>query len=64
MMSVALVCAAAGIIVGVVNMGIGGMITQIVETLALSMKYALFPFGIIIYRLVIFHQKRRMDAVP
>lgn len=34
MMSVALACAAAGIIVGIVNMGIGGMITQIVEGLA------------------------------
>lgn len=31
MISVGLACAAAGIIVGVVNMGIGGMITQIVE---------------------------------
>ncbi len=36
MMSVALACAAAGIIVGVVNMGIGGMITQIVENLAMG----------------------------
>lgn len=34
MVSVALACAAAGIIVGVVNMGIGGMISQIVENLA------------------------------
>ncbi|WP_207681484.1 TRAP transporter permease [Desulfonema magnum] len=34
MMSVALACAAAGIIVGVVNMGIGGMISGIVEDLA------------------------------
>ncbi len=34
MISVALACAAAGIIVGVVNMGIGGMITQIVEDLS------------------------------
>jgi TRAP transporter 4TM/12TM fusion protein len=34
MMSVALACAAAGIIVGVVNMGIGGMISSVVETLA------------------------------
>jgi TRAP transporter 4TM/12TM fusion protein len=34
MVSVALACAAAGIIVGVVNMGIGGMITQIVETIS------------------------------
>jgi len=36
MMSVALACASAGIIVGVVNMGIGGMITTIVETLAMG----------------------------
>jgi TRAP transporter 4TM/12TM fusion protein len=36
MMSVALACGAAGIIVGVVNMGIGGMITQIVESLAMG----------------------------
>lgn len=34
MMAVALACAAAGIIVGVVNMGIGGMISGIVENLA------------------------------
>ncbi len=34
MISVALACAAAGIIVGVVNMGIGGMITQIVENIS------------------------------
>ncbi len=34
MMTVALACAAAGIIVGVVNMGIGSMIAEIVETLA------------------------------
>ncbi|PLX70991.1 MAG: C4-dicarboxylate ABC transporter [Denitrovibrio sp.] len=34
MVSVALATASAGIIVGVVGMGIGGMITQIVETLA------------------------------
>ncbi len=34
MMTVALACAAAGIIVGVVNMGIGSMISAIVETLA------------------------------
>ncbi len=34
MISVSLACAAAGIIVGVVNMGIGGMITQIVENLS------------------------------
>jgi TRAP transporter 4TM/12TM fusion protein len=36
MMSVSLACAAAGIIVGVVNMGIGGMISQIVENLAMG----------------------------
>jgi TRAP transporter 4TM/12TM fusion protein len=41
MMSVALACAAAGIIVGVVNMGIGGMIAQIVETLAMGNIYML-----------------------
>ncbi len=34
MMSVALACASAGIIVGVVNMGIGGMISSVVETLS------------------------------
>ena len=34
MMSVALACAAAGIIVGVVNMGIGGMIAGVVENLS------------------------------
>jgi TRAP transporter 4TM/12TM fusion protein len=34
MMSVALACASAGIIVGVVNMGIGGMISGIVESLS------------------------------
>jgi TRAP transporter 4TM/12TM fusion protein len=34
MMSVALACASAGIIVGVVNMGIGGMISGVVEILA------------------------------
>ena len=34
MIPVALACAAAGIIVGVVNMGIGGMISYIVESLA------------------------------
>ncbi len=34
MMSVGMACAAAGIIVGTVGMGLGGMITQIVETLA------------------------------
>lgn len=36
MMSVALACATAGIVVGVVNMGIGGMIAQIVEQLAMG----------------------------
>ncbi|MBU4318808.1 MAG: TRAP transporter permease [Proteobacteria bacterium] len=34
MVAVALACAAAGIIVGVVNMGIGGMISGVVESLA------------------------------
>ena len=34
MMSVALACASAGIIVGVVNMGIGGMISAVVEILS------------------------------
>ena len=34
MMSVALACASAGIIVGVVNMGIGGMISSVVESLS------------------------------
>lgn len=41
MMSVALACAAAGIIVGIVNMGIGGMITQIVENLSQGNIYLL-----------------------
>jgi len=41
MMSVALACAAAGIIVGIVNMGIGGMITQIVENLAMGNVFLL-----------------------
>lgn len=36
MMSVALACASAGIIVGVVNMGIGGMITGWVEVLSMG----------------------------
>jgi TRAP transporter 4TM/12TM fusion protein len=36
MIPVALACAAAGIIVGVVNMGIGGMISNIVENLAMG----------------------------
>jgi TRAP transporter 4TM/12TM fusion protein len=34
MVPVALACASAGIIVGLVNLGIGGMITQIVETMS------------------------------
>lgn len=34
MISVAIACATAGIVVGVVTMGIGGMVVQIVETLA------------------------------
>ncbi|MCP4755880.1 MAG: TRAP transporter permease [Proteobacteria bacterium] len=34
MISVGLACAAAGIIVGIVNMGLGGMISNIVENLA------------------------------
>ena len=34
MIPVALACATAGIIVGIVNMGIGGMISEIVESLA------------------------------
>lgn len=41
MMSVALACGAAGIIVGIVNMGIGGMITGIVEDLAMGNIYLL-----------------------
>jgi TRAP transporter 4TM/12TM fusion protein len=41
MISVALACAAAGIIVGVVNMGIGGMISFIVETLSMGNIYLL-----------------------
>jgi TRAP transporter 4TM/12TM fusion protein len=41
MISVALACASAGIIVGVVNMGIGGMIALIVETLAMGNIYIL-----------------------
>ena len=36
MIAVALACAAAGIIVGVVNMGIGGMISAIVENLSMG----------------------------
>ena len=36
MVAVGLACAAAGIIVGVVNMGIGGMIAQIVENLSMG----------------------------
>ena len=41
MVSVALACAAAGIIVGVVNMGIGGMISEIVEALSQGNIYML-----------------------
>ncbi|MCK4786685.1 MAG: TRAP transporter permease, partial [Desulfobacteraceae bacterium] len=41
MMSVALACAAAGIIVGVVNMGIGGMVSNIVENLSAGNIYLL-----------------------
>ena len=41
MIPVALACAAAGIIVGVVNMGIGGMIAEIVETLSMGNIYLL-----------------------
>ena len=36
MMAVALACATAGIIVGVVNMGIGGMISGVVESLSMG----------------------------
>lgn len=41
MMSVALACAAAGIIVGIVNMGIGGMISDVVEFLSKGNLYLL-----------------------
>ncbi len=41
MIPVALACAAAGIIVGIVNMGIGGMISEIVESLAGGNVYLL-----------------------
>lgn len=41
MMSVALACAAAGIIVGIVSMGIGGMISMVVESLAQGNIYLL-----------------------
>jgi TRAP transporter 4TM/12TM fusion protein len=41
MMSVALACGAAGIIVGVVNMGIGGMIADVVEYLSRGNLYLL-----------------------
>jgi len=41
MISVALACAAAGIIVGIVNMGLGGMIATIVENLAQGNVYLL-----------------------
>ncbi len=41
MISVALACAAAGIIVGIVSMGIGGMISMVVENLARGNIYLL-----------------------
>jgi len=41
MISVALACAAAGIIVGTVSMGIGGMISEVVESLARGNIYLL-----------------------
>ena len=41
MISVALACAAAGIIVGIVSMGIGGMISMVVENLAQGNIYLL-----------------------
>ncbi len=41
MVPVALACASAGIVVGIVNMGIGGMITEIVETLAMGNLFLL-----------------------
>ena len=41
MMAVALACAAAGIIVGIVSMGIGGMISDVVESLAQGNIYLL-----------------------
>jgi TRAP transporter 4TM/12TM fusion protein len=41
MIPVALACAAAGIIVGIVNMGIGGMIAHIVDSLAVGNIYLL-----------------------
>ncbi len=41
MVPVAIACASAGIIVGIVNMGIGGMITQIVENLSGGNIYAM-----------------------
>ena len=44
MMSVALACASAGIIVGVVNMGIGGMISGVVEYLSHGNIFLLLLF--------------------
>lgn len=41
MVPVALACASAGIVVGIVNMGIGGMVTEIVETLAMGNLFLL-----------------------
>ena len=41
MVPVALACASAGIVVGIVNMGIGGMITEIVEVLAMGNLFLL-----------------------
>jgi len=41
MVSVALACASAGIIVGIVTLGVGGMLTQIVETLSHGNLYIL-----------------------
>ncbi|ADR18452.1 TRAP transporter permease [Calditerrivibrio nitroreducens] len=41
MMSVALACASAGIIVGIVTLGVGGMLTQIVESISQGNIYIL-----------------------
>ncbi|MGC9062130.1 TRAP transporter permease [Calditerrivibrio sp.] len=41
MMSVALACASAGIIVGIVTLGVGGMLTQIVESVSQGNIYIL-----------------------
>lgn len=41
MVSVALACASAGIIVGIVTLGVGGMLTQIVESLSQGNIYIL-----------------------